>query len=736
MAVTDPMEHIATAFQEVANLVRQGGGPEDLMNIVLTGDLSMLSAPQDIDQQMLMPEGADDVYGDILNMSGDPFTAAEAATQKSVIDMMDDQQAQMLAMSSGSEARTLLAASSFEKTMQDSLGSGVTIDDQELLDVLAGNFGISESDLDQELKEHERRFADWESQAVAPTIVDPNISNVPLIFDEFGPSAQETAGALPPSVDPFTSALNGPAISDEDYESMFLPDELRSAFGYPIAQTVEDQDSGLPLYEIGGDLPRELVDYLTEDDEKVVETEVVTDRKAVSAGTGGENTINEEIFKHLSFIYESISKGDLSVDKAGEALATLIGSPMWTQSSYHARIFPAGVTPDKIQREALKIAQEWGFSLDKDKGDEERRYLGNFDRWEFIIDSYGGADYRMKPTTDTGTGTGVGLAERATELEYSTDEESAYIIAYRGWLDAKNKGKQGYEYIGSFPGPTDPDTPKVELFVYRGIDGKSQELYGITWQLIGTEVTPRISYYGTLEGQVTKGPSQLTLGGYTWILDETKEIHSANRWATGGQQAITATGGMALGGTGMPVGVGWGDMSPTQQWDALRAEEMGEDIHNPIKWGARRFGYGEARGKYLLAGGGAGQPFADWLGASGYRETPVEDIAQQWESLAGVSAGLGQPRGEGSLTNLGFAQESLIGGDDRATTKRRTIHMIMAALGAGEGMGSRAMARTLSDMYDVYATQQLAQMGQPGGFAGEFSKWLAPGAIPGSEVSV
>ena len=752
MATTDPMAHIATAFQEVANLVRQGGGPEDLMSIVLTGDISHHATTPTVPPDMLMPEGAGDVYGDILNMDGDPFTAAEAATQQSIMDMMDDQQGKMLAVASGSEARTALAASSFEQAMQDLARSGVTIDDEELVNVLAGNFGIPESDLDQELKEHERRFADWESQAVPPTMVDPNISNVPLIIDEFGPSAQETIGALPPSVDQFTSALNVPVISDED---MFL------ALG---GQDTTVDGGGPPLYELGqGKLPADLegdysfwdTDLTTgyqppeikvitaglpggEDDEKEVEKEVekVEDQEVVTEVVNGESTRNEQVRAIFSDLYNMIRTDPGKRDYVVTELTTLLESPHFANSNYYFMIFPDGFIGDVkeiSQQEANSIAAQWQWSLSENP---EARARANYLRWDKVIDDYGALrdepDEVLVEKKDAGAGTGVGLAELATELEASTDKESDYAKVLRGMFDSEpsGTGRLGFEYIG-----LSPDDPSIRLFVYRGPDGKSQDLYGwIDKEAIGEP--HQVFAYGALEGTINpdpKGFSPLKLGGYTWVLYGDRDPASANRWVLEGQPATFPVGGMDVTGAGMPTTANLWHLSnaPGLQWDALRAAEMGEDIYNPIKWGARRFGYGEARGKYMLSGEMAGG-FPEWLQTSGYQETPAEDIAQQWESLVRESTALGQPTGEGAWDPIGGTQAGYIRGDDPDAVKRNTIYMIMAALGAGEGMGSMAMARTLSDMYDVYATQQLAQMGQPGGFAGEFSKWLAPGAVPGS----
>ena len=169
--------------------------------------------------------------------------------------------------------------------------------------------------------------------------------------------------------------------------------------------------------------------------------------------------------------------------------------------------------------------------------------------------------------------------------------------------------------------------------------------------------------------------------------------------------------------------------SPSEQWDIIRAREMGQDAFNPVMWGARRHGFRPARGQFLLSGGIAdGQltPFHQWLPSMEGR-----DRSQDWQDLvtasqlasdpsgwSGVGGGPADPRN----LKLGVLGSLMQG----SGAKTDILNMTATALGAGEGYTSEALRNHLSQLYDVYAAQQGATAQPVGGFTAWMDERMKP----------
>ena len=157
-------------------------------------------------------------------------------------------------------------------------------------------------------------------------------------------------------------------------------------------------------------------------------------------------------------------------------------------------------------------------------------------------------------------------------------------------------------------------------------------------------------------------------------------------------------------------------LSAEQQWDAIRAAEMGDERFNPVMWDARRYGYNPARGRYLLSGGmvdGQTKTFSEWLPTSGTR-----DMSEMWKNAvrASETMGTGQQLPEGldmEDRNLLWNLQSIMQGPNAQTN---LLHMAGTGMGAGEGYISDALRRNIANEYSRYAAEQ-AGAGLPvGGF--------------------
>lgn len=161
--------------------------------------------------------------------------------------------------------------------------------------------------------------------------------------------------------------------------------------------------------------------------------------------------------------------------------------------------------------------------------------------------------------------------------------------------------------------------------------------------------------------------------------------------------------------------------TPTEQWDMLKAQQMGDQAYNPVMWGARRYGLRPAFGEFLLGGGlvdGKMRPFHEFLPTRGDRDT-----TQDWATLVKASQMSADPSsylGYDSTNpeNLRLlAMQSLMQGD---AAKTNILNMASTALGAGEGYASDSLRSHLSSLYDIYE----AQVGAKGKPVGGFASWL------------
>ena len=218
-----------------------------------------------------------------------------------------------------------------------------------------------------------------------------------------------------------------------------------------------------------------------------------------------------------------------------------------------------------------------------------------------------------------------------------------------------------------------------------------------------------ISYGQMAKGGTWNNETEYTLGGHTWLHNPD---NAAMPWRIKDEQPVTTMAG----GAALPLRSTLRSMTPTKQWETLRAQEMGENIWNPVQWGTRMQGFQPAYGQWLISGQQHTTPFHEFV-----QSGAQPDMAQTWQELARASAELTSPRNITNPDKLALGRQVAYQGLLQADAARtNAVLMASAAMGAGEGYGADAMRARLGSMYDVFAAEAAAA-GQP---VGGFIDWL------------
>ena len=218
-----------------------------------------------------------------------------------------------------------------------------------------------------------------------------------------------------------------------------------------------------------------------------------------------------------------------------------------------------------------------------------------------------------------------------------------------------------------------------------------------------------ISYGQMAKGGTWNNETEYTLGGHTWLHNPD---NAAMPWRIKDEQPVTTMAG----GAALPLRSTLRSMTPTKQWETLRAQEMGENIWNPVQWGTRMQGFQPAYGQWLISGQQHTTPFHEFV-----QSGAQPDMAQTWQELARASAELTSPRNITNPDPLALGRQVAYQGLLQADAARtNAVLMASAAMGAGEGYGADAMRARLGSMYDVFAAEAAAA-GQP---VGGFIDWL------------
>ena len=306
------------------------------------------------------------------------------------------------------------------------------------------------------------------------------------------------------------------------------------------------------------------------------------------------------------------------------------------------------------------------------------------------------------PSTVPPTTTATAPQPSGTSIDFGTEKFNDLLQSIRG---------------NAFGAPVASDKLADGSEMFTFINPNTQNVYNITGLTDPDLTNIQLWDVGKLQlSEDREGISRYTVGDQKWDYDKATGVFMRPRTSYSGEGASVA----------LPTTGGLYGKTPEQQWDILRAREMGDDAFNPVLWNARRYGLRPAFGEYLLSGGlvdGTQQPFYEWLPTRGER-----DRSQDWEALVKASdlmssGSLGWADQDLRTKNLG----TLMQGD---AAKTNILNMVATAMGAGEGYTSNQMRSYLSDLYNVYEAQTAGE-GKP---VGGFASWLDQRRAPEPEI--
>ena len=211
------------------------------------------------------------------------------------------------------------------------------------------------------------------------------------------------------------------------------------------------------------------------------------------------------------------------------------------------------------------------------------------------------------------------------------------------------------------------------------------------------------------------GTKQWSIGGT--IIQQSPEGTGRSEWEVDPVSAVA--GAPAAGFGGLPYApVPW-NIPFTEQWEAMRAQQMGDPRPSDPRWKSRMYGFEPAYGEYLLSGK-TGE-FADFVRREGrFQGIPrmtEEDRAKAFASLISQSAGDydyqigGGQKAHDVLTRRGYLED-----------KDQTVSMLMAAMGVGQGYGGQALRKTLNDEWDAFQATAVGTSDPVAGFISSMDK--------------
>ena len=735
-------EDLPNLFAELPNLIIGGfGDPASLAAIWSTGKLPQQQEPSgptlaDLEEQFQQQQG--DTYTDILSSTGDPHQAgiiANSQSQEAINAAVNQSMINILAKDENKISLAADAVMSYQ---------GPIDPDMNVADIVAPIYNVSPTKVEAELDSRGELVASltkpfYEMDLDQPISVQPEIIDInkPVsmagdpgfnqAIDNYRPPGARPMPAPPPDVG------TQPPAGWVEPSFPIQPAEIDPATGQPFApipSSPEIMTAGPPDLGVVGDVASKLV-----------------------SGIGGSAA--NLLFKNpdnpgdIGWMYPWTPEGKAAWEAqhaarnapppAGSFLGA--GDPLANQDPPPFATAPVGPPsgvisddPEAMEERAINDAVMDGWLGDL------QRVFQNVP--EFPHKSMDNAYFlaRIEEIMNTPEGQGSGFAGRSAEdilaswgenprfMQVVTSSEVEPGITDEGQPTATVTTKTAEVPAGPLQGtpvdaaaaapiltrisapPREDGTREFNYFrTPEGLDlwfGPDKNLWGTVPQ---PDRSVQLISYGELVEGITQGDdTEYTLGGHTWTHDPT----SARPWQLKRVQPAVAMAG----GAPLPLQSTLGSMTPPKQWETLRAQEMGEDIWNPVRWGTRMQGFKPAYGQWLLSGKQFESPFHEFV-----QSGAQPDMAQTWQELARASAGLTSPLDLAGADELALGRQigyqGLITGDAARTN---AILMAAAAMGAGQGYGADAMRAQLGSMYDVFAAEAAAS-GQP---AGGFIDWL------------
>ena len=738
-------DDLPNIFANLASLVVSGNGtPQALATIYSTGNLPQEepSGPTlaDLEEQFQREQG--DTYTDILSSTGNPHQAgiiASAQSREAINAAVNQTMVNILAKDENKVSLAADAVMSYEGPLDP---------DMNVADIVAPIYNVSPTKVEAVLKDrgklaesYAKPFYDMDigqDIIVQPEIIkpgpmagDPWFNQAIDMKQEIDPTTGQTfVPPPPPAGEPSGGLVITPAAD--------IPPWQRSPYHDP-PRTISSSGMAAAGHPGFGQVPEVVGRALGSVVEPVVSSPFVeqTLRPVVEAATG---VITDQGLREADHVKMNVDLGSHLYSSLTEKYPEL--TPQEKEEAQHHQAYayrlrreaseadPVGVISDDPEAEELRainnaIVDEWLADLQR----EFQNALGDPRRDNAYFLG------RINEIMDTTEGRGSGFAGRSAED----------LLA--SWGENLRSMKPDPEAAaGTTPTVTDPAQEEVMLGPFRSlrelatiVEGaeaapiltkmlSSQDRtydYFVSPEGLGLWVDQEKNLWGAQEGpggidqlisygQMAKGgtwnnETEYTLGGHTWLHNPD---NAAMPWRIKDEQPVTTMAG----GAALPLRSTLRSMTPTKQWETLRAQEMGENIWNPVQWGTRMQGFQPAYGQWLISGQQHTTPFHEFV-----QSGAQPDMAQTWQELARASAELTSPRNITNPDPLALGRQVAYQGLLQADAARtNAVLMASAAMGAGEGYGADAMRAQLGSMYDVFAAEAAAA-GQP---VGGFIDWL------------
>ena len=692
-------DDLPNLFAELPNLIIAGyGDPASLGAIWSTGKLPEQepSGPTlaDLEEQFQQQQG--DTYTDILSSTGDPHQAgiiANAQSQEAINAAVNQTMINILAKDENKVSLAADAVMSYEGPLDP---------DMNVADIVAPIYNVSPTKVEAVLKDR-GKLAESYAKPFYEMDIGQDIVVQPETVDEYiditKPGPMPAADEYNELID-MHQGINPPprGISSSEMAAAGHPGfgKVPEVLGRALGSVVEPAVG--PVVETATDVGSHLYGSLKEDYEMLRDRPGLTpeEREEARSRQLAKYRLSREAWEIDQGIREADPVGVMSDDPEAEEkraindavvdrlLAELqgefqnvLGDPHKDNAYFLGRINEIMNTPE---------GQGSGFA---DRSAED------------LLASWGENPRFMKPDSEAAAGTTPTVTGPAQEVmlgPFRPLRELATIVegAEAAPILTKMLSSQDrtYDYFVS------PEGLGLWVDQEKNLWGAQEGPGGID-QLI--------SYGQMAKGATWNNETEYTLGGHTWLHNPD---NAAMPWRIKDEQPVTTMAG----GGALPLRSTLRSMTPPKQWETLRAQEMGENIWNPVQWGTRMQGFQPAYGQWLISGQQHTTPFHEFV-----QSGAQPDMAQAWQELARASAGLTSPRNITNPDSLALGRQVAYQGLLQADAARtNAVLMASAAMGAGEGYGADAMRAQLGSMYDVFAAEAAAS-GQP---AGGFIDWL------------
>jgi hypothetical protein len=714
-------EDLPNLFANLASLVVAGKAtPGDLATIWSTGKLPEPepSGPTLADLEEQFAQTQVDTYTDILSSTGDPHQAgiiASAQSQEAINDAVNQSMINILAKDENKISLAADAVMSYEGPLDP---------DMNVADIVAPIYGVSPTKVEAVLKTQGALAESWakpfyDMDIGQDIVVEPETIDITKPVSMAGDPGFNQVIDMQQEIDPSTGQTFAPSLIEQ--KRAWDPTNQRTWKDFYAEVHPDVEMPGSPWADVGekvwGALTQDWSEISEEQRQIIIqqqqlkanngqavdpfpgqppetvptpiapaapETGVIAD----APGVAEQRALNDEIIlgkiREVQRIFEDFNAYQYNPG----GVSSGPGAPDFTDD-YFRNLIKSYI--DSPEGQASTYA---------DLGPEH--FMGGWGENQRFVQVVTGSEAETGMTTQGQPTTTV--TTQITEAP-AGPLQGTLVDADTAWPTLNKIRDRQFDYFVSPEGLSLWADPEKNLWGTQAAPDGTEQL---------------ISYGAMVKGITQANGTQYTLGGHTWLHNPESPIP----WQLQGAQPAAAMGG----GGALPLQSTLGGMTPTKQWETLRAQEMGEDIWNPVRWGTRMQGFQPAYGQYLLSGQQFASPFHEFV-----QSGAAPDTALGWQELVQASAGLTSPLDITGVDPTALGRQIGYGGLLQGDAGRtNAILMASAAMGAGQGMGAQALRGQLGSMYDVHAAQAAAA-GQPaGGFIDWLNQQITPGSMPGT----